>query len=65
MVNQSDVLRAAALLITQHGEDAWLEAISKSTDLKASGDKAASQMWGRIAEAIADMHDQENVGKPN
>lgn len=59
MVNQADILHAAALVIKEHGEDAWLEAASKSTDLKASGDLAGSKHWMRIAEAITAMSNQE------
>ncbi len=66
MTNQADITRAAALLIKEHGEDAWLEAISKSTDLKDGGDKAGSQLWARIAETIAKMTDEEPAdGRPN
>lgn len=59
MVNQADIIQAAALLIKEHGEDAWLEAAAKSTDLKKSGDLGGSQMWMRIADAIAALADQE------
>ena len=52
-----DILRAAALFVQEHGEDAWLEAISKSSDLKASGDAACSQLWAKVADAIAAMSD--------
>jgi hypothetical protein len=62
MVNKADVLGAAALLIKEHGEDAWLEASSKSTDLKASGDKAGSQLWAHIADAIAAMSQEDSGG---
>ena len=57
MANKTDVLTAAALLIKEHGEDAWLEASSRSTDQKAAGDKAASQFWAHVANAIAEMSD--------
>ncbi len=57
-----DILRAAALFIKEHGEDAWLEAISKSTDLKASGDAAGSKLWAQVADTIAAMSDQESAG---
>ena len=63
MVSKTDILQAAALVIKEHGEDAWLEAASKSTDLKASGDVAASKHWMQIADAIRAMSDQE-LAKP-
>jgi hypothetical protein len=55
MANKTDVLTAAALLIKEHGEDAWLEASSKSTDEKTAGNIAASQFWAHVANAIAEM----------
>jgi hypothetical protein len=61
--NKADVLAAAALLIKEHGEDAWLEASSKSSDLKASGDKAGSQLWAHVADAIAAMSDPDSTSQ--
>jgi hypothetical protein len=58
MANKTDVITAAALLIKEHGEDAWLEASSKSTDHKAAGDSAGSQFWAHVANAIAEMLEQ-------
>jgi hypothetical protein len=55
MANKTDVLTAAALLIKEHGEDAWLEASSKSSDQKAAGDVAGSQFWAHVANAIAEI----------
>ena len=55
MAKKADVLTAAALLVKEHGEDAWLEASSKASDHKAAGDVAASQFWAHVADAIAAM----------
>lgn len=55
MANKTEVMTAAALLIKEHGEDAWLEASSKSTDQKAAGDVAGSQFWAHVANVIAEM----------
>ncbi len=65
MVKKSDVMTAAALLVKEHGEDAWLEASSKATDHKAGGDMAASQFWAHVADAIAAMSGQEAPGAPS
>ena len=65
MVDQTDIIRAAALCIQEHGEDAWLEAVSKSTDLKEAGDLAGSQLWVRIAEAVTALSNQEPPGSPD
>jgi hypothetical protein len=58
MANKKDVLTAAALLIKEHGEDAWLEASSRSTDQKAAGDATASQFWAHVANAIAEIEQE-------
>lgn len=55
MAKKAEVLTAAALLVKEHGEDAWLEASSKASDHKAAGDMAASQFWAHVADAIAAM----------
>ena len=64
MVKKADVLTAAALLVKEHGGDAWLEASSKATDHKAAGDMAASQFWAHVADAIAAMSGEEEAGAP-
>lgn len=58
-VNKADILAAAALLIKEHGEDAWLEASSKASDLKAAGDIPGSQLWAHVADAVAAMSDPD------
>ncbi len=64
MVKRTDVLTAAALLVKEHGEDAWLEASSKSTDQKAAGDVAGSQFWAHVADAIAAMSEPDASAVP-
>lgn len=64
MANKTDVLTAAALLVKEHGEDAWLEASSKASDQKAAGDKAGSQFWAHVADAIAAMSGAEAPAAP-
>jgi hypothetical protein len=64
MAKKSDVMTAAALLVKEHGDDAWLEASSKATDYKAAGDAATSQFWAHVADAIAAMSGQEEASAP-
>ena len=64
MTNKKDVLAAAALLIKEHGDDAWLEASSKSADQKAAGDMAGSQFWAHVANVLAEMSEQSGSGTP-
>ena len=65
MAKKADVLTAVALLVKEHGEDAWLEASSKASDHKAAGDMAASQFWAHVADAIAALSGQEAQGAPS
>jgi hypothetical protein len=62
MAKKAEVVTAAALLIKEHGEDAWLEATSKSTDEKAAGNMASSQFWAHVANAIAEMSEEDAGG---
>ena len=64
MLKKTDVLTAAALLIKEHGDDAWLEASSKATDHKTAGDAAGSQFWAHVADAIAVMAAEESPAAP-
>lgn len=64
MTKKADVMTAAALLVKEHGEDAWLEASSKATDHKAAGDMTTSQFWAHVADAIAAMSGEEEVVAP-
>ena len=64
MTKKADVLTAAALLVKEHGDDAWLEASSKASDHKAAGDVATSQFWAHVADAIAAMSGQEEASAP-
>ena len=64
MTKKTDVRTAAALLVKEHGDDAWLEASPKASDHKAAGDSAASQFWAHVADAIAAMSGQEVPAAP-
>lgn len=61
MAKKAEVMTAAALLVKEHGDDAWLEASSKASDHKATGDMAASQFWAHVADAIAAMSGAEEA----
>ena len=65
MAKKADVLTAVALLVKEHGEDAWLEASAKASDHKAAGDVAASQFWAHVADAIAALSGEEAPGAPS
>jgi hypothetical protein len=65
MAKKAEVMTAAALLVKEHGDDAWLEASSKATDHKAAGDLATSQFWAHVADAIAAMSGPEETSAPS
>jgi hypothetical protein len=62
MDNDVDVMNVAALLIKEHGADAWLEAASKHRELEEAGDRAGAAVWRRIANAISKLDDAESEG---
>ena len=53
MINESDVYRAAKLVIDQHGEDAGDFAARRADLLMEEGD--ADEAWRRILEAIVEL----------
>ena len=54
-VDDIDVFRSAAELIKQHGDDAQLLAIKRTTKMLDAGDVDGYAVWKRIVDAIKDM----------
>ena len=54
-VDDIDIFRAAAAFIKQHGYDAQLLAIKKTTKMLDAGDVDGYAVWKRIVDAIKDM----------
>ncbi len=54
-VDDIDVFRSAAALIKQHGDDAQLIAIKRTTKMLDAGDVGGYAVWKRIVDAIKDM----------
>ena len=55
MVDDPDILRAAKLMIDQHGEEAALQAAQRADKLLKDGDLEGSVVWRRIAAAIEEL----------
>ena len=55
MINDTDIFRAAKLLIDQHGEDAPLRAAQRADELLEEGDVDGVAVWRRILEAIDEL----------
>ena len=54
-VDDIDVFRSAGALIKQHGDDAPLLAIKRTTEMLDAGDVDGYAVWKRIVDAIKDM----------
>ncbi len=54
MTSNLDIFRSAAAFIKQHGDDAQLLAIKKTTKMLDSGDVDGYAVWKRIVDAIKD-----------
>ena len=55
MINDTDIFRAAKLLIDQHGEDAPIRAAPRADELFDEGDIDGAVVWRRILEAIDEL----------
>ncbi len=55
MDDNADLARTAALLIKQHGEEAWTEAALKYFEMKERGDEEGMRVWRLIAGVINEM----------
>lgn len=59
-----DVVRAAALLIRQHGDEATARATERARALAAEGDQLGAALWMRIVKAITDQQRGPAPGEP-
>ncbi len=57
MIADTDIYHSAAMLIKEHGEEAWIEAISRYFDMKEQGDQTGMVIWSQIAHAIRKFTD--------
>ena len=55
MASHEDMARTAALMIKQHGEEAWTEATLKYFQMKERGDEEGMRVWRLIAGVISEM----------
>jgi hypothetical protein len=55
VIGDSDIWRAANLLIRQHGSDAELEAAKRADLMLERGDRDGQMVWLRIMRAIAEL----------
>jgi hypothetical protein len=60
-----DVLRAAALLIRQHGEHATARAVDRARELAEEGDEVGAAVYVRIVKAISQLRQREPDGSVN
>jgi hypothetical protein len=55
MIDDPDILRAAKLLIDQHGGDAPIRAAQRADELLDVGDMDGAMVWRRILAAIDEL----------
>ncbi len=61
MSTQSEILRAASLLVDAYGEMALVGAFIRADELSARGDEPGHARWCRVARAVEDLLSQ---GRP-
>ncbi len=59
MVSDLDIYRSANVLISQHGEDAPIEAAMRADAMLESGDLDGYAVWRRIVKAVEEIHRTE------
>ena len=64
MISDRDILRAANLLIREHGADAEVVAARRADEMLECGDRDGQLVWLRIRRAISEMQAVPG-GKPN
>jgi hypothetical protein len=64
VTSDSDIIRAAKLLIYQHGEDAPLRAAERADDLLEAGDMTGATTWRRVLAALEELRRGRRDGEP-
>ena len=55
MPSPLDIYRSAQLLITQHGDAAWLQAVQRADSCNAQGDREGFHIWCQVQAAISEL----------
>ena len=55
MISDLEVWRAAAVMVSRHGDSAGLEAATRADELRARGALQGQAAWLRICRAIAEL----------
>jgi hypothetical protein len=64
MTSELDILRAANLLIKQHGDEAPIQAAMKADEMLDKGDMDGKAVWIGIMEAVEELlSDQRTEGE--
>lgn len=64
MISDPDIIRAAKLMIDQHGDHAAARANHRITELHFDGDIAASELWRQVSEAIEELQGSRRDDEP-
>ena len=67
MTSDLEIVRLAASLIREHGDQAGLEATQRGNALVEKGDRQAQSEWARVVEAVEGIQSPirlKNLGYP-
>jgi hypothetical protein len=59
MTPDTDIYRAANLLIKEHGRDARIEAALRADEMRNKGDMEGYALWKRIRRAVEELQGME------
>ena len=62
MIPETDIWRAALLLLKRHGERALDESAARADELALAGDDDGAATWRRIMEAVTQLANKTPTG---
>ena len=63
MIDDPDIVRAAKLMIQQHGDEASRRAARRANDLEKGGDGSGRTIWRQIVAAIEELQRERREGE--
>jgi hypothetical protein len=63
MIDDPDIIRAAKLMIDQHGDEASRRATRRANDLERGGDSSSCAIWRQVVAAVEELQRGRREGE--
>ena len=63
MIPESDIWRAAQLMLKRYGDEALRESAARAEELVAAGDDNGAAVWRRITDSVAQLANRTPPGR--